>query len=362
MARRCSDNKIEVSMKDIRIGNKVVNEFAEPLIIADVGANFNGDMNLAKKMVLKAKEAGIDVVKFQCWTKDTIVVKSEWENKPAALKSFGHERQDELLDFLALSVGGHQELKRFCDENEIMFSSTPISLQHVDLLTELDVPFFKVASMDLNHLSFLRYIAKKGKPIVLSTGMGTINEISKAVEVIYGAGNEQLILLHCTSLYPPDDNEVNLNNIDYLREVFGIQVGYSDHTLGYSIPLAAVVKGVSVIEKHYTLDKTMVGWDHAVSATPEEFEVIVKESKRIVNALGNKIRTVGAREEEKKTVFRRSIVAKRDLQKGTVITYGDIDFKRPGTGIAPSDYEKVLNRKLNCFIKADDQLQWEYFE
>jgi len=349
-------------MKNIRIGSKVVNEFADPFIIAEAGANFNGDMDIAREMILVAKEVGADAVKFQSWSKDTIVVRSEWENKPAELTSFGHERQDELLDFLALSVHDYRKLKGFCDDNGILFSSTPVSFQHVDLLDELKVPFFKVASMDLNHLSFLRYIAGKGKPIILSTGMGTINEIAVAVETIHAAGNEQLILLHCTALYPPEDHEVNLNNIEYLRDVFGIQIGYSDHTLGYSIPLAAVARGVSVIEKHYTLDKTMEGWDHAVSATPEELEIIVKESKRIVKALGNKIRIVGDREEEKKIGFRRSIVAKRDLRKACVIAFGDIDFKRPGTGIPPSDYEKVLNRKLQCSIKADDQLLWEYLE
>jgi len=349
-------------MQEIKIGTKLVREFGPPLIIAEVGANFNGDMAIARDMILKAKEVGVDVVKFQSWTKETIMVESLYKNKEAEIKTFGQKRQEDLFDFLSLSDSDHYELKEFCDKNDIMFSSTPISFEHVNLLDSLDVPFFKIASMDLNHPSFIEYIARKGKPVILSTGMGTIEEITKAVEIIHSTGNKQLILLHCTSLYPPRDEEVNLNNIDCLREAFGCQVGYSDHTLGYSVSLASAVKGVSVIEKHYTLDKSMKGWDHAVSATPEEFKIIVEESKRIVKTLGKKERIISEQEREKIKSFRRSIVTKNDLPEGKIISFDDMDFKRPGTGIPPDEYQKVIDRKLKRSLKRDELFKWEYFE
>lgn len=348
-------------MKKCILGTKTVREFDEPFIVSDIGANFNGDIGLAKEMIVKAKEVGVDAVKFQSWNKQTLLSAGLYRNKPVDITAFGHKSMEDFLDFLSISEEQLWKMKEFCDEQEILFSSTPLTLHDVDVLVDMDVPFIKVASMDLNHLSFIQYIAEKNKPIILSTGMGAVEEISKAVEVISSAGNQQLILLHCTALYPPFDEEVNLNNIDYLREVFDCPVGYSDHTVGYSIPLAAVVKGVCVIEKHYTLDKTMPGWDHAVSATPEEFQIIVEESKRIVKALGCKERVVGERENEKRKSFRRSIVAKRDLPEGTKLAIDDIDFKRPGTGIPPDQIGSVAGRTLKSDVQADTLLSYNQF-
>lgn len=349
-------------MKEINFGPKEVKEFGAPFIIADVGANSNGDLGIAKEMIERAGDVGIDSVKFQSWTKDTLMSSSLYKNQPAGLESFGPKTQGDLLDFLSLTDKDHYALKAFCDKNNVIFSSTPLSFHHVDLLNDLDVLFFKIASMDLNHLSMLEYVAKKGKPIILSTGMGSVREIGEAIDTILSAGNDKIILLHCTSLYPPTDEEVNLNNIDYLRNVFDLPIGYSDHTLGINIPLASVAKGVCVIEKHYTLDKTMEGWDHAVSGTPEEFRAISSESKRIVKALGNKMRVMNKREIEQKDSFRRSIVAKNDLTSGRVVEFEDLDFKRPGTGIHPNDFRKVINRKLARDLKADELFQWDCFE
>lgn len=337
-------------------------EYNSPFIVADVGTNFNGDIKIAKDMILKAKNVGIDAVKFQSWTKEVLMSSFLYKDKLAEIKSFGHKKQEELLDFLSLTDKDHYEIKEFCDRNDIIFSSTPLSFRHVDLLADLDVLFYKIASMDLNHLPMIQYIAEKEKPVILSTGMGTVKEIAEAVDTILSTGNEKIILLHCTSLYPPDDVEVNLNNIDYLRDIFNLQIGYSDHTLGFNIPLASVMKGVSVIEKHYTLDKSMEGWDHAVSATPEEFEIISRESKRIVNALGSKERVINKREFDQKNNFRRSIVAKKDLIIGKIVKFEDLDFKRPGTGIPPNDYRKIINRKLNRNINRDELFQWEFLE
>jgi N-acetylneuraminate synthase len=349
-------------MKDLVLGTRTICKFCEPLVVADIGANFNGDIGLAKDMISRAKDVGVDVVKFQSWRKETLLSASLYRDKAAEITVFGHKQQGALLDFLSLSEKQLWEMRKYCDNQNILFSSTPFSLHDVDVLIDMDVPFIKIASMDLNHISFLRYVAKKQVPVILSTGMGTIEEIRKAVEIFESVGNEQLILLHCTALYPPLDDEVNLNNIDYLREVFDCPVGYSDHTVGYGISLAAAAKGACVIEKHYTLDKTLPGWDHVVSATPEEFKVIVEESKRIIKALGHRERVVGKREMEKRKSFRRSIVAKRDLPAGTKLASDDIDFKRPGTEIAPSEYINVINRKLKCVVKTNELLTWGHFE
>ena len=348
-------------MKKYILGKKTVCEFDEPLIVADIGANFNGDIGLAKEMIVKAKEVGVDAVKFQSWNKKTFMSAGLYRNKPADITAFGHKSMEEFLDFISISEEQLWKMKEFCDDQEILFSSTPFSFHDADVLVDMDVPFIKIASMELNHPSFIKHVAEKNKPIILSTGMGAVGEISKAVEVISSTGNQQLILLHCTALYPPFDEEVNLNNIDYLREVFDCPVGYSDHTIGYSIPLAAVVKGACVIEKHYTLDKKMPGWDHAVSATPEEFKIIVEESKRIVKALGCKERAVGERENEKRKSFRRSIVAKRDLLAGAKLAIDDVDFKRPGTGIPPDQIGSVVGRTLKSDVQADTLLSYDRF-
>ncbi len=348
-------------MKEINIGTKVICDFSEPLIIADIGANFNGDIEIAKEMIIKAKDVGIDVVKFQSWTKESFMASELYNDKPTDIIEFGHENRGEFLDFISITKDQLWEMKKLCNECGVIFSSTPFSYQQVDDLVEMDVPFIKIASMDLNNLPYLKHIAEKGKPIILSTGMGTIEEIDKAVKVITAAGNEELVLLHCTALYPPLDDEVNLNNIDYLRERFNCPIGYSDHTIGCSIPLAASAKGACVIEKHYTLDKAMPGWDHAVSATPQEFKVIADESKRITKALGHKERIVGEREYEQRKNFRRSIVAKQDLLKGTLLTLDNVDFKRPGTGIHPDQLEFVLGRSIKNDVLADTLLSDKLF-
>jgi N-acetylneuraminate synthase len=346
-------------MREVVICEKVVRNFSEPLIIAEVGANFNGDMDILKEMVVQAKRAGVDVVKFQSWRKESLLVGSMYKDKPAEITVFGHERQGDLLDYLSLTQEQLRTVKEFCDSQGIMFSSTPFSFEDVDVLMEMSVPFIKIASMDINHICFLRYIAERQVPVILSTGMGTIEEIRSAVAIFEAAGNDPLILLHCVALYPPEDDEINLNNIDLLRKSFDYPIGYSDHSIGYSIPLAAVAKGASVIEKHYTLDKGMAGWDHAVSATADEFCFITEHSKRITKALGRVERFVGERELEKKKIFRRSIVAKHDLSPGDKIVFEDIDFKRPGTGISPSELDYVLGRRTSKDIGADELIRWE---
>lgn len=337
--------------------NKLVNR-EYPYIIAEIGANHNGDIKLAKKMIDKAKECGCDAVKFQSWSKNSLFTKSFYKEKNQFVdEKFG--TLEEMVEKFSLSKKEHIILKEYCDNKKITFCSTPTTPEEVDMLDELKVPFFKVASMDLNNLSFLKYIAEKGKTIILSTGMGSLAEIETALNIIYEAGNKEVILLHCIAIYPPDDTIVNLRNIEMLNKTLSIPVGFSDHTIGTSIPLAAIALGARVIEKHFTLDKTMPGWDHAVSANPEEMKVIVEEGKRIITALGEYRRVVSEQEKKQRESFRRSVVSKRKIKKGEFLQKKDLDFKRSGTGIRPDETQYILGRKVNKNIDEDELIKWE---
>lgn len=330
----------------------------EPYIIAEIGANHNGDLELAKKMIEKAKECRCDAVKFQSWSKNSLFSKGFYKEKNQFVdENFG--TLEEMVEKFSLSKKEHIVLKEYCDRQKITFCSTPTTSDEVDMLDELKVPFFKVASMDLNNLSFLEYIAEKGKAIILSTGMGSLAEIETAINTIYDAGNEEIILLHCIAAYPPEDKIINLRNIEMLNKTFNIPVGFSDHTIGTSIPLAAISIGAKVIEKHFTLDKIMPGWDHAVSANPEEMNIIVEEGKRIVTAIGEYRRVVSEQEKEQKKSFRRSVVTKRKIREGEILQKLDIDFKRPGTGIKPDEIKYILGRKINKDFDKDELIKWE---
>jgi N-acetylneuraminate synthase len=351
----------------MKIGkNKFISNFSEPYVIAELGSNHNGDMDLARKLIDQAKESGCDAVKFQSWTKDTIFSKKVYQDN-FFLEDDYRNRQDYALEQIVeeFSVSEQEllEMKKYCDKIGIDFSSTPFSNSEVDFLCgPLDASFIKVASMDLNNYVLLDYLARKSLPIMLSTGLSTLSEIDKAIQTIEDAGNRQIILLHCVSVYPPDDNEVNLKNMDTLRTCYPeYPVGFSDHTLGTAVPIAAVACGACVIEKHFTLDKSMFGWDHKVSATKEEMSFIVESSKRIVKALGSTRRTVSAAEKKKIPAFRRSIVAARTIAAGTVIKTEDLDLKRPGTGLEPEYFNLVVGRTAKRTIPADEMLRFDDF-
>ena len=230
----------------------------------------------------------------------------------------------------------------------------------MDLLDSLDVPFFKIASMDVVHLPLLRYVARKKRPVVISTGMATLGEMEQAVDAIRAEGNDQIVLLHCISIYPPEYETIHLRNMETLQRAFDCPVGFSDHTLGTAIPLAAIAIGACMIEKHFTLDQDMAGWDHAISANPEQMRTIVREGKNIVAALGSSRRTVSDAEMEKRKKFRRSLVARQALSKGHVLSESDFDAKRPGTGVAPDQIQYVIGRTLACDLTEDQVLRWSY--
>ena len=340
--------------------DKVIGNFGTPYIIAELGSNHNGDMELAKKLILQAKESGADCVKFQSWNKNSLFAQKKFDDNYFIADDY-RERDDftleEIVEEYSISENELLDMKKFADSVGIDCTSTPFSKREADFLVDdLESPFIKVASMDLNNLPFLRYLAKKGKPMIISTGLSELHEIDQAVKVIEGEENNNISILHCVATYPPLDTDVNLNNIRTLMAVYPeYPIGFSDHTLGSVIPLSAVTLGACVIEKHFTLDKEMSGWDHKVSATLQEMKSIVDGSKRIVDAMGS-FRVSATESDEKKKEFRRSIVILKAMKKGDIIGSEDIDYKRPGGYLDPSAIDFVIGRTLKVDVKDDHLL------
>ncbi|MCH7826987.1 MAG: N-acetylneuraminate synthase family protein [Bacteroidetes bacterium] len=343
---------------------KSVFNYCHPYIIAELGANHNGNMDLAKKLIIEAKESGADCVKFQSWSKNTLFSKKKYEEN--SFIDDNEEKSDftleEIVEKYAISEEELLEMKKFSDEVGIDCTSTPFSRKEADFLVEKMVtPFIKVASMDLNNYPFLEYLAKKRKPLVISTGLSELYEIDKAIKTIEKAGNNQIVILHCIATYPPVDSDVNLNNIKTLMKTYpNYPIGFSDHTIGTAIPLASIALGACLIEKHFTLDKNMEGWDHKVSATKEEMSEIVIGSERITNALGTFQISVSETEEQKKE-FRRSIVLTRNMRKGEIIKKEDLDYKRPGRGLKPEMTNFIIGMKINKDLEFDHILTKEDF-
>ena len=337
-----------------------VREYGRPYVIAEIGANHNGDMELAKKMIQVAKDCGADCVKFQSWTKDSIFSKKVYKDNYFLRDDYRNRTDytlEEIVDKYHIGEKQHIELKAYCDSIGIEFTSTPFSKAEVDLLVDkLDVPFVKVASMDLNNVPFLAYIAQKKKTVVISTGLCGLEDVSIAVNTLKSNGCNHIILLHCVSIYPPKDDQVNLNNIDMLRMAFGLPTGYSDHTLGTIAPIMSITKGVCIIEKHFTLDKNMFGWDHKISANPEELKQICEAAEHGYQMLGSYVKVVNE-DQERRDAFQRSIVAARAIKKGETIREEDIDYKRPGTGIPPKYYKFLIGKVAQRDIEFDEIIQ-----
>lgn len=333
-------------------------------IIAEIGSNHNGNMELAFKLIDEAARCGADCVKFQSWSKDTIFSKKTYDDNYFLADDY-RNRTDytlkEIVEEYSIDFKQHYLLKEYCDKAGIEFNSTPFSCAEADLLVdELDVPFIKIASMDLNNLPFLKYIAGKKKPVALSTGLGSLADIDNAVCCLERNGCDEIVLLHCTSIYPPEDEQVNLNNIDMLRDTFGYPAGYSDHTLGTVAPIMAIAKGACIIEKHFTLDKNMTGWDHKVSADSVDLEIIVNAARRGSKMLGHRRKYI-VESQERRDAFQRSIVAARDIPKDKIIEITDLDYKRPGTGIAPKYFTFIVGKRAKRDIKYDEIIKMEDF-
>lgn len=347
----------------MKLRDKQVENFRPAVVIAEIGANHNGDMELARKMVTAAKEAGADYAKFQSWTKESIFARVVYDENYFLGDDY-RDRDDytleQIVDEFSLSHAQLAEMKEYCDEVGIGFSSTPFSKSEADFLVdELDADFIKVASMDCNNYPFLEHLGRKKRPVILSTGLSALWEIAKAVDVLEAAGAPSVAILHCISIYPPPDDIVNLRNIDMLRETFERPVGFSDHSLGTLVPIAALARGACIIEKHFTLDKEMFGWDHKVSASVQELADITEAARRVPTLCGTRRRVVSSLDLEKRPAFRRSVVAARPIEAGKVIEHDDLDVKRPARGVPPGELHTIVGRVAKRDIPFDKLLDDE---
>lgn len=332
----------QVILKD----KTIIGDYKKPYIVAEVNSSHNGNVELAKEMCKKAKEVGCDCVKFQSWSAESLYSNSYYAANPIAKR---------IVQKFALSEEALQDIVNYCKEIGISFSSTPYSPPEVDFLADkCDAPYIKVASMDINNYEYLKYIAKKGIPVILSTGMAEIDEVKKAVKVFEEAGNTQIILLHCISIYPAEASTIHLNNIMGLRKEFPqYPIGFSDHTYGTEIAAAAVALGACVIEKHFTLDKAKMGMDNNMAIEPEEMQALVKNCNNVFEAMGIEERIVSQAEYEQRKKMRRSVIAARDLIKGSTISVEDLDVKRPGEGLPPEKVQMLIGKVVKHDISAD---------
>ena len=346
-------------VKKINLSGRLIGPGEPPYFIAEIGSNHNGDMRLCKKLIDSAKACGAEAVKFQSWSKSSLISRAEYaRNTDYADRKKHFGTLEEMVERYQLSPEQHREISTYCRAKGITFLSSCFSPKEADLLESLNVPAFKIASMDINHLPLLEYVASKGRPVILSTGMATLGEIERALTVLQRGGSVPVALLHCIAIYPPAYEVINLRNILTLQQAFDVPVGFSDHTLGTAISLAAIACGASIIEKHFTLDKNMDGWDHAISADPAEMKTIVREGEKVFLSLGSSVRAVSEAEIEKRKKFRRCLVAKHAMKKGDKLRLEDIDFKRPGTGIHPDELIYVIGHSLSRDIEADHELEW----
>ena len=326
-------------------------------IIAEAGDNHNGDFNTALKLVDVAKRAGADCVKFQTFVTEEIISKyaemAEYQKKNTGKE----ESQFEMVKRLELSFDEFRKIKEYCDRVGIQFLSTPFDLKSVDFLNELGVPFFKIPSGEITNNPYLIKIAHTGKPVVMSTGMCEPDEILAAINVLEKNGSGEITLLHCNTEYPTPLKDVNLYAMRTMKKMFGKKVGYSDHTKGIEVPVAAVALGACVIEKHFTLDKNMPGPDHKASLEPDELGRMVKNIRNIEIALGDGVKRVSESERKNIAIARKSIVARRNIQEGEILTEENLAVKRPGTGINPMQWMEVLGTRAVRDFKEDELIE-----
>lgn len=326
-------------------------------IIAEAGVNHNGSLALAKKMVLAAKDAGVDYIKFQTFIPKKLV--SRYASKADYQKQTtdANESQLKMLDKLALTQNDFTELKAYCEECGIGFISTPFDLDSIAFLDKLNMDFWKVPSGEITNLPYLEAIAHTGRAVVMSTGMCNIDEIKEAVEVLEQNGVGNIALLHCNTQYPTPFVDVNLKAILHIQAETGKVVGYSDHTTGIEVPIAAVALGAQIIEKHFTLNRNMEGPDHKASLEPDELKAMVLAIRNVEQALGNGIKKMSASEKQNAPIARKSIVAARLIHKGEVFTTENITTKRPGNGISPMQWHKVLGQIAQRDFLEDELIE-----
>ena len=329
------------------------------IIIAEAGVNHNGSLDLAKQLVVAAKAAGADYVKFQTSVPEKLISKfasmADYQKKNIGKE----ESQLDMLRKLVLKLEDFKELKEYCEKQGIKFMSTPFDLTSVDVLEPLGMDYWKIPSGEITNLPYLRKIANLHQPVILSTGMCCLGEIEDALRVLTDGGlnKEQISLLHCNTEYPTPFADVNLKAMQTLKECFGVRVGYSDHTKGIEVPIAAVAMGAEIIEKHFTLDKTLPGPDHVASLEPQELKAMVDAIRNIENALGNGIKQVSSSEKKNMAIARKSIIAARDIQKGEIFSEDNLTVKRPGNGINPMNWDAVIGQTAKRNFVEDELIE-----
>lgn len=348
-------------MKKIKLGGRCIGEGEPCFIIAEAGSNHDGELEQAKQLIDIAMEAGADAVKFQTYSAEKL-----YSRKTPTMKYLKKDKlikKDEsvwdLIKKIEMPREWHKPLADYCKEKGIIFLSTPFDLQAVDELEEVGMAAYKIASFEIVHLPLLEYAAKKGKPMIISTGMANLSDIQDALDTIYAAENHQVIVLHCGINYPLAFKDVNLRAMITIREAFQVPVGYSDHTLGITVPIAAVTLGASVVEKHFTISRKLKGPDHLFALEPDELKAMIKGIREAEVSMGSPIKKHTKSEEEMYRLGRRSIIAATNIPKGTTIKRKMLGIKRPGYGISPKFVNIVVGRKTKVDIKEDDIVIWE---
>lgn len=328
-------------------------------IIAEAGVNHNGSLELAKKLVDVAVDAGADAVKFQTFKADKLVSKSAQKAEYQKLITATEESQYEMIKKLELDENAHRELISYCNRKQIMFLSTPFDHDSIDMLNGFEMPIFKIPSGEITNLPYLRHVGSLGKEVIMSTGMSDLGEIEDALDVLILSGlpKEKITVLHATTEYPCPIDEVNLNAMHTIRDAFGVGVGYSDHTQGIEVPIAAVAMGACVIEKHFTLDRAMEGPDHKASLDPAELESMVFGIRRVSQALGTGVKKPSDSELKNIVIARKSIVALNSIKLGETFGVDNLTIKRPGTGISPMRWDEVIGRVAPRNFSVDELIE-----
>jgi len=331
----------------------------QTFVIAEAGVNHNGDVGIAKQLISVAVDAGADAVKFQTFKAENLVTKNASKADYQKRNTDSHESQFDMLKRLELSEGFHKELVAYCKQQEIEFLSTPFDNESVEVLDELGVRCFKIPSGEITNKPLIRNVSEKGKPIILSTGMSYLGEVERAVRWIEETWNKlngkpKLTLLHCVSNYPSNVEDCNLMAMKTMETAFGYPVGFSDHTLGIEVSTAAVALGATVIEKHFTIDRNMVGPDHKASLEPDELKAMIVSIRNVEKAIGDGCKVPMMCEENVRNIARKSLVAKRNIKRGDVFAIDNIAIKRPGSGISPIEIENVIGRKADRDFFVDE--------
>jgi N,N'-diacetyllegionaminate synthase len=328
-------------------------------IIAEAGVNHNGSLELAKALIDVAAESGADAVKFQTFNADKLVTKSAEKADYQKITTGSDKSQYEMIKKLELDSNAHNILIKYCKEKKIIFLSSPFDIESIDFLNKLDIPIFKIPSGEITNFPYLRHIGSLNKEIILSTGMSSLFEIQEALNILISSGTakDKISLLHATTEYPCPINEVNLRAILTIKEFFDMNVGYSDHTSGIDVSIAAAGIGACIIEKHLTLDKTMEGPDHKASIEPEEFIFLVRCIRNIENALGDGIKGPTKSEKKNIAIARKSIVASRNIEAGEFFSLNNLTVKRPGSGISPMKWNEVIGRSAPRNFLIDELIE-----